>query len=132
MYRNIGIGAAILKLAERTNKDTTLSKSTSEETLLSPRFVANHPMFTDETKHHHGSYLAIDLERMFVIRSGSASVGCAERVYVAHPKGSKLLNLRDAQNQFYSRYPNRLLAKNVIESIRRGWFEDIQFFPGII
>jgi hypothetical protein len=132
VYRNIGMGAAILKLAEMTNKDTTLSKSTSEETLLSPRFVANHPMFTDETKHHHGSYLAIDLERMFVIRSGSASVGCAERVYVAHPKGSKLLNLRDAQNQFYSRYPNRLLAKNVIESIRRGWFEDIQFFPGII
>jgi len=44
VYRNIGMGAAILKIAKMVNKDATLSKSTSEETLLSPIFIANHPI----------------------------------------------------------------------------------------
>ena len=113
-------------------KDQTLKKTTSSETLFAPNFMYNHEMFNYNNILHHVSYLARDTERNIIIRSGSASIGCKERVRIGHPKGSKLANEKHRNNQFYCSYPSLCVKDKVIENLRKGWFSDIEFFPGII
>lgn len=88
-------------------------------------------MFNDTNKEHHGSYLTNDKERGTVIRSGSASVECKQRVEVGHPKGAKQTAMKDQENNFYSLYLARS-SEHVIKEMREGWFEDTEFFPGVI
>jgi len=131
LFSNLGPGSAILKLTFIVKNNETILKSGVDDTLFSPSFVSNHDMFNDTNEEHHGSYLAKDRERGTVIRSGSASVGCKQRVQVGHPKGAKQTAMKDQENHFYSLYPARS-SEHVIEEMREGWFEDIEFFPGII
>ena len=131
VFSNLRIGAAILKLNHMVKDDATISKSSSEDTLFSPSFVTNHELFTESNKCHHGSYLAKDTKKGTVIRAGSASVGCDKRVNDGHPKGAKQRTSSDKGNAFYSFYPDRS-SQHIIESLRKGWFADIEFFPGII
>ena len=51
---------------------------------------------------------------------------------IGHPKGSKLANEKHRNNQFYCSYPSLCAQDKVIENLRKGWFSDIEFFPGII
>ena len=113
-------------------KGSDIKKTTSNETLFAPNFLCNHEMFNYNNILHHGSYLARDTERNIIIRSGSASIGCKERVRIGHPKGSKLANEKYRNNQFYCSYPSLCAKDKVIENLRKGCFSDIEFFPGII
>ena len=131
VYKHMGIGAAILKMRGMVKNDATLGKCDAEDDLFHPRYVSNHEMFTAETKTHHGSYLALDLSRGYFVRAGSAAVGCMERTEIGHPKGSRQSTSSDQRSKFYSCYPDKT-SEHVIEEIRKGWFTDIQFSPGII
>lgn len=82
----------------------TMLKSGVDDTIFSPSFISSHEMFNDTNKEHHGSYLTNDKERGTVIRSGSASVECKQRVEVGHPKGAKQTAMKDQENNFYSLY----------------------------
>ena len=121
-FENISRVAAILKLNHMVKKDQTLKKTTSSETLFTPNFVCNHEMFNDNNILHHGSYLARDTERNIIIRSGSTSIECKETVRIGHPKGSKLVNEKHRNNQFYCLYPSLCAKDKVIEDMRKGWF----------
>ncbi len=130
-FSNLGQVAAILKMNKMVKNDATLGLCDSDDGLFQPSFVQNHEMFTSVTEKYLGTYLAMDKNHGYFVRVGSAAVGCDKRTLVGHVKGSKQTTQDDGWSKFYSYYPDKS-SPSIIESIRRGWFSDIQFSPGII
>ena len=130
-FSNLGQVAAILKMNKMVKNDATLGLCDSDDGLFQPSFVQNHEMFTTVTEKYLGTYLAMDKNHGYFVRVGSAAIGCDKRTLVGHVKGSKQMTQDDGWSKFYSYYPDKS-SPSIIESIRRGWFSDIQFSPGII
>lgn len=134
MFTNMSRMAVILKLRGTLLDHSRLPKAGYESTLFSPRYVLNHELIQEHDAIYHGCYLVFDSKTGKFIRAGSASNKLGHQDAVRERKGRINEHIQASKKPylsnsiFYNSYPDRH-AEKIIEGLRRGYFDELEFVP---